>query len=91
MKKNIGQLEGKVTNRRRDCPGLASGSTNMMFCVHIPSISLPLGHFWTTTMGISNSNDASEGRGQEGTEGNCWFRNTHREDPLWLMKVTGGT
>lgn len=50
MEKNIGRLEGKVTNRRRDCPGLASGSTNMMLCVHILSISLPLGHFWTTTM-----------------------------------------
>lgn len=82
-KKNIGQLQGKMANRKRDCPGLASGSTKMMLCVHILGISLPLGHFWTTTMGISNSNDTSKGStGQEGTEGSCWFRNTYRQDPL---------
>lgn len=78
MEKNIGQSGGEVTNRRRDYPGFASGSTNMMLCVRVLSISLPLGHFWTTTMAVSNSNDATKGStGQEGTEGSCWFRHTY--------------
>lgn len=63
---SVDQLKGKMANGRRDCPGPASGSINMMLYVHILSISLPLGHFWTTTMGINNSNDTSKGStGQE--------------------------
>lgn len=59
-------------------PGLASGSTNMMLCVHILSISLSVGHFWTTTTGTSNSNGAGEhSTGEKRTEGCCWFRNAH--------------